>query len=64
VTGKPMDIRGTFAFEPGGAGTAFRGEFDMNPKGFMKVVFPLMTPIVRKDLAKQSQSFKAFCEAS
>lgn len=64
VTGAPMDITATFELTSKDSGTALRGVFEMSPKGFMKVVFPLMKPIVRKDLAKQSQSFASFCESS
>ena len=35
----------------------------MRPKGFLKAIFPLMRPVIRSDLAKQSQRFKAFCES-
>ena len=64
VTGKPMDITATFSFEPNGEGTVLKGEFDMRPKGVLKAIFPVMKPVIRKDLAKHSQSFKDFCEAS
>ncbi|HEY5059810.1 MAG TPA: SRPBCC family protein [Gaiellaceae bacterium] len=64
VAGAPMDITATFTFRANGEKTALKGQFDMRPKGFLKAIFPLMKPVIRKDLAKQSQSFKRFCESS
>ena len=29
----------------------------------MRLMFPLMQSAIRKDIAKQSESFKRFCEA-
>jgi len=63
VDGKPMTITGRLLFTdtPDG-GTHLSAEFTMQPKGFLKVLFPLMGPAVRKDFPKQFASFKAFCE--
>jgi hypothetical protein len=62
VTGQPLDITASFTITPRGAGSHIVSEFDFRPKGAMKVMFPLMQSAIRKDLAKQSQSFKRFCE--
>ena len=62
VAGAAMDITAAFEFAATGAGTSYRAEFDMRPKGFMKLVFPLMKPAVARDLVKQSRRFKTFCE--
>ena len=62
VTGKPLDITASFTIAPRGDGSHVVSEFHFRPKGAMKVTFPLMQSAVRKDLAKQSQSFKRFCE--
>jgi hypothetical protein len=59
-----MDITAAFAFQPEGGGSRLVGEFDMRPKGFMKLIFPLMKPAVQKDLPRQMQSFKTFCEST
>jgi hypothetical protein len=59
-----MDITTTFRFTASDGQTALHGEFDFRPKGFMKAVFPVMRPVIRRDLAKQSQRFKALCESS
>jgi hypothetical protein len=63
VRGEAMDIDACFAFEAAGSErTRLHGEFDMRPKGFMRVIFPLMSPLVRKDFPKQMQRFKTLCE--
>jgi hypothetical protein len=64
VTGAPMDITATFEFTGTDAGSSLHGSFEMRPKGIMKAMFPLLKPMVAKDLARQSQSFKTFCETS
>jgi uncharacterized protein YndB with AHSA1/START domain len=62
VTGSQMDITTTFRFTPAGEGTALDSEFDFRPKGFTKLMFPVMKSLIRKDLAEQSASFALFCE--
>ena len=64
VAGKPLDITASFTITPRGDGAHVVSEFDFRPKGGMKAMFPLMQSAVRKDIAKQSQSFKRFCEQS
>jgi hypothetical protein len=62
VTGKPLGITASFAVTPRGEGSHVESRFDFRPKGSMKLMFPLMQSAVRKDIAKQSESFKQFCE--
>jgi len=62
VTGGALDITTSFTITPTGSGSHVVSEFDFRPKGAMKLMFPLMRPAVRKDLATQSQNFKRFCE--
>jgi hypothetical protein len=63
VTGKQLDISVGFRFEAAGPGRSrMHGEFDMRPKGFMKLLFPLMKPLVRRDFPKQMAGFKGFVE--
>jgi uncharacterized protein YndB with AHSA1/START domain len=62
VTGKGMDITATFAFTADGEGTANHATFDFRPKGFLRVMFPLMKPLVAKDGPKQAANFAAFVE--
>ena len=63
VTGKPLDITASFTITPHGEGSHVESLFDFRPKGSMKLMFPLMQSAIRKDIAKQAQSFKRFCEA-
>jgi hypothetical protein len=39
-----------------------KADFDMRPKGFMKLLFPLVTPLVRRDFPKQMAGFKRLFE--
>jgi hypothetical protein len=64
VTGKTMDIRAAFDFAAAAGGTKNHAEFDFTPKGFVKILFPLMKPLIKKDLPKQAQSFVTFVEKS
>lgn len=64
VVGKTMSILGTMQFTEVDNGTRLEAEFDMQPHGFMKVMFPLMGPAVRKDFPRQFASFRQFCESS
>jgi len=63
VVGKTLRIVGSFSFSDAGEGTLLRANFDMQPLGYMKVLLPLMAPLVRRDFPKQLRSFKAFCES-
>jgi hypothetical protein len=62
VTGKQLDITSEIRFSPAGDTTAIESRFDFRPKGFMKVIFPLMRPMVARDLPVQMERFAAFCE--
>lgn len=62
VSGKSFDITGRFDFKAADGGTTVTGSFDMRPKGFMKLMFPLMKPMISKDFPKQGANFKKFCE--
>jgi len=63
VTGKPLDITASFTISPRGEGAYVESRFDFRPKGSMKLMFPLMQSAIRKDIARQSESFKRFCES-
>jgi uncharacterized protein YndB with AHSA1/START domain len=47
---------------PTGDATELEGDFDFRPRGALKVVFPLLAPVIRRDVPKQYASFKALCE--
>ncbi len=63
VTGKAMDVAAAFRFTETSTGTGLVIEFDPKPKGIMKVLFPVLIPLIRRDLAKQHLKFKKFCES-
>jgi hypothetical protein len=53
VTGRLMDVAGSFTFTASGAGTALAIEFEPHPKRIMKLLFPLLSPVIRRDLRTQ-----------
>jgi uncharacterized protein YndB with AHSA1/START domain len=63
VTGEPMTIHGSLDFTEQGEATRMTGTFDFTGHGAMKVMLPVMAPVIRRDFPKQMASFKAFCEA-
>lgn len=63
VSGKGMDITATFRFRATGDSTASHASFDFRPKGVLKVLFPLMKPLVAKDGPKQAQNFARYVES-
>lgn len=61
VTGKPMDIAVRFEFENvPEKRSRLRGEFDMQPKGFMKLLAPLLKLMIGRELPKHAASFGAW----
>ena len=63
ATSKRMDLAISFTFTEDGSGTLVHGTFGPTPRGIMAVLFPLLRPMIRRDMAKQHQKFKALCEA-
>jgi hypothetical protein len=64
VTSKQLDITGSFSFSAEDEGTVLDAEFDFRPKGAMKLFFPLVAPLIRRDLPRQLAAFAVFCERS
>jgi len=62
VTSRFMDVGSAFTFTPADGGTTLAIEFEPRPKGVMKVLFPLLSPVIRRDLRTQHLKFKTFCE--
>ena len=48
---------------PIGEGTELASDFDFRPSGALKVLFPLLAPVIRRDVPEQYASFKALCES-
>ena len=63
VTGEPMTIHSSVDLTEQGEGTRMTGTFDFTGHGPMKVMLPVMAPLIRRDFPQQMASFKAFCEA-
>src|SRR4051812_32104209 len=61
ASGKP-DLTIAYAFMPTGEDTDLESGFDFRPRGAPKVVFPLLAPLMRRDVPKQYASLKALCE--
>ena len=45
-----------------GAARLRSGDFEAEAKGFMKVLLPLLMPMIKRDIAKQHVHFKNLCE--
>jgi hypothetical protein len=61
ASGKP-DLTIACTLTPTGEGTELESDFDFRPKGALKVVFPVLAPVIRRDVPKQYASLKALCE--
>ena len=61
ASGKP-DLTIACTLAPTGEGTELKSDFDFRPRGALKVFFPLLAPVIRRDVPKQYASFKALCE--
>src|SRR5262245_15604342 len=59
--GKP-DLTIACTFTPRADETELETDFDFRPRGALKVLFPLLAPVIRRDVPKQYASFKALCE--
>jgi len=61
-TSKQMDVAIKYTFAETDGTTTAVGTFDARPKGFMKVLLPLLIPMIKRDIAKQHVNFKKLCE--
>ncbi|HEY6960618.1 MAG TPA: SRPBCC family protein [Gaiellaceae bacterium] len=61
ASGNP-DLTITYTFMPSGGGTELQSDFDFRPRGVLKALFPLLAPVIRRDVPKQYASLKALCE--
>jgi uncharacterized protein YndB with AHSA1/START domain len=53
ITGSRMDMRWTFSFAPEGAATRLTAEAELAPKGPMRLMSPLLGPMMRRTFAKR-----------
>jgi Polyketide cyclase / dehydrase and lipid transport len=61
ASGKP-DLTITYTLRPTSDGTELKSELDFRPRGSLKLLFPLLAPVIRRDVPKQYGSLKALCE--
>jgi hypothetical protein len=61
ASGNP-DLTIACTLTPTGEGTELESDFDFRPSGALKLFFPLLGPVIRRDVPKQYASFKALCE--
>jgi uncharacterized protein YndB with AHSA1/START domain len=61
ASGNP-DLTIVYRFTPTGEGTQLESDFDFRPRGALKLLFPLLAPVIRRDVPKQQASLRAFCE--
>ena len=63
ASGKP-DLTIAYTFTAIDDGTQLESDFDFRPSGALKLLFPLLAPVIRRDVPKQYASLKALCEHS
>lgn len=62
-TSARFDFDSTFSFEPSGQGTRVSGTMDPHPKGFFKLLSPLLPLMVKPQINKGFASLKEKLEA-
>ena len=62
TTAKSMDLTVSATFTATDTRTVLSIQFDPKPKGVMKVLLPILLPMIRRDIDKQHQSFNRLCE--
>ena len=63
ATSKLMDLAISLRFDKSGSGTELHGTYEPRPKGLMALLFPLLRPMIRRDMSKQHQNLKSYCES-
>ncbi len=58
-----MDIDANYSFEAHDDSTMFRATFEPTPKGIMRVLLPVLKPIIRREVTQHHREFSAACEA-
>ena len=57
-----MEMAIAYSFAPDEDGTRYRAVYDFRPTGATKLLAALLTPVIRRSLNKETDSFKALCE--
>jgi hypothetical protein len=63
LVGRALEESASMVFADSSDGTRLTGRFELQPKGFTKLMMPLMAGAIRKDFPTQFSSFKRFCES-
>ncbi|HST18540.1 MAG TPA: SRPBCC family protein [Gaiellaceae bacterium] len=63
ASGNP-DLTIAYTVTPTVDGTQLVSDFDFRPRGALKLLLPLLAPVIRRDVPKQYASLKALCEHS
>ena len=63
MTSKEMDVAIKYAFTETDGTTTAVGKFEAQPKGYMKLLLPMLMPMIKRDVAKHHVHFKKLCEA-
>ena len=63
LSGKSMDVDIDFTLVEQGNITVMTGRFNAKVRGLMRFFFPLLVPLIRRDIAKEHKTFIALCEA-
>jgi polyketide cyclase/dehydrase/lipid transport protein len=63
LRGKSMDVAIKYTYTETDGRTTSVGTFNAQPKGFMKVLLPLLMPLIKRDVAKQHVNFRTLCES-
>jgi len=63
LSGKSMDVDIDFMLVEKGNITVMTGRFNAKVRGLMRFFFPLLLPLIRRDIAKEHKTFIALCEA-
>ena len=63
VRGAQMDVDIDIAFSEVDGVTTIAGTFDATTRGLMTLLFPLLKPLIRRQIAKEHVNFVKLCEA-
>ena len=63
ATSKRMDLAMSLTFTESASGTTMHLTVEPQPRGFMALLFPLLRPMIRRDMVKQHQNLKELCES-
>ena len=63
VNDASMDVDISYTVSEQDNVTTMTGRFNAKGKGLIKLLLPLLVPIIRRDLAKEHMHFVALCEA-